>query len=43
MEMNTATRLEKPKYLAISAAALLITAFVLVQPTMQTAYAVGLA
>jgi hypothetical protein len=43
MEMNTANRLEKPKYLAISAAALLVTAFVLVQPTMQTAYAVGLA
>ncbi|MFY3740008.1 MAG: hypothetical protein HMLIMOIP_000433 [Candidatus Nitrosomirales archaeon] len=42
MEMNTTNRLEKPKYLAISAAALLVTAFVLVQPTMQTAYAVGI-
>ncbi|MGH9877589.1 MAG: hypothetical protein ACRD5H_08120 [Nitrososphaerales archaeon] len=34
--------LEKPKYLAISAAALLVTAFVMVQPAMQTAYAVGI-
>ena len=42
MEMNSTNRLEKPKYLAISAAALLVTAFVLVQPTMQTAYAVGI-
>lgn len=31
----------KPKYLATTAAALLVTAFVLVQPAMQTAYAVG--
>src|SRR5574341_905648 len=37
-----ARRLEKPKYLAISAAALLVTAFVLIQPAMQTAYAVGI-
>jgi hypothetical protein len=37
-----AKRLEKPKYLAISTAALLVTAFVLVQPAMQTAYAVGI-
>jgi len=42
MEMNSTNRLEKPKYLAISAAALLVTAFVLVQPAMQTAYAVGI-
>jgi len=40
--MNATNRLEKPKYLAISAAALLVTAFVLVQPLMQTAYAVGI-
>lgn len=37
MEMN------KPKYLAISAAALLVTAFALIQPTMQAAQAVGIA
>jgi hypothetical protein len=37
MEMNVT----KPKYLATTAAALLVTAFVLVQPAMQTAYAVG--
>src|SRR5574341_1815754 len=42
MEMNSTTKLEKPKYLAISTAALLVTAFVLVQPAMQTAYAVGI-
>src|SRR5574341_60399 len=42
MEMNSTTKLEKPKYLAISAAALLVTAFVLVQPAMQSAYAVGI-
>ena len=42
MEMNQTNRLEKPKYLAISAAALLVTALVLVQPAMQTAYAVGI-
>ncbi len=35
MEMNVT----KPKYLATTAAVLLVTAFVLVQPTMQTAYA----
>jgi len=40
--MNQTTKLDKPKYLAISAAALLVTAFVLVQPAMQTAYAVGI-
>ena len=40
--MNQTNRLEKPKYLAVSAAALLITAFVLVQPAMQPAYAVGI-
>ncbi|MFY3740020.1 MAG: hypothetical protein HMLIMOIP_000445 [Candidatus Nitrosomirales archaeon] len=34
--------LEKPKYLAISAAVLLVTAFVLVQPTLNRAYAVGI-
>jgi hypothetical protein len=34
------TRLNKPKYLALSTAAILVTAFVLVQPTMQTANAV---
>jgi len=42
MEMNQTHKLEQPKYLAISAAALLVTAFVLVQPAMQTAYAVGI-
>ena len=42
METNQTTKLEKPQYLAISAAALLVTAFVLVQPLMQTAYAVGI-
>ncbi|MGH9876617.1 MAG: hypothetical protein ACRD5H_03190 [Nitrososphaerales archaeon] len=36
MEMNV----NKPKYLATTAAALLVTAFVLVQPAMQTANAV---
>lgn len=35
-------RLEKPKYLAISAAVLLVTAFVMVQPTLNQAYAVGI-
>ncbi len=42
MEMNSTNRLQKPKYLAISAAALLVTAFVLVQPAMQSAYAVNM-
>ncbi len=37
--MNQSNKLAK--YWAVSAAALLVTAFVLVQPTMQTAYAVG--
>jgi len=43
MEMNSTNRLEKPKYLASISAALLVTAFVLVQPAMQSAYAVGIA
>ncbi|MFY3740949.1 MAG: hypothetical protein HMLIMOIP_001394 [Candidatus Nitrosomirales archaeon] len=42
MEMNQTNRLNKPKYVAVSTAALLMTAFVLVQPAMQTAYAVGI-
>src|SRR5574341_1591101 len=42
MEMNQTNRLNKPKFLAVSTAALLMTAFVLVQPAMQTAYAVGI-
>jgi len=41
MEMNQTNRLNKPKYVAVSTAALLMTAFVLVQPTMQAANAVG--
>ncbi|HLE35165.1 MAG TPA: hypothetical protein VI698_04665, partial [Nitrososphaerales archaeon] len=41
--MNSTNKLEKPKYLAATTAALLVTAFVLVQPAMQTAYAVGVA
>ena len=37
MEMNQTERLnKKPKYWAMSVAAVLVTAFVLVQPTMQT-------
>jgi len=39
MEMNQTQRLnKKPKYWAMSVAAVLVTAFVLVQPTMQTSY-----
>ncbi len=41
MEMNQSNK--QAKYLAVSTAALLVTAFALVQPAMQTAYAVGIA